>query len=538
MSILTYLFGEKKPRERGMPKMDNPPPAPMSEPRPGKVVVSGGNRRSSAPTYAGGNTLIDVAKEKAMVLTPQFRVEIIPVIRKLAYLNPDLGQALNNLVELGNTGHSIKFDASVDAKTAAKMREHLTERVKAWGDSEAGMDGLVNKLISQIAISGALSEEWVPNETLTGVENIVLVNPETIVFKYDFTKVRHLPYQKANYLAGVKDDNGGLIALNPNTYRYSSLNGDTDDPYGYPPYLTALDAVAIQQLMLGSIKFLAEKFNITGLTEILYEKPDQLSGNESQTQYTARLERFLDTARQKASEGYKDGILVGYKGDTEFKFNSVTKEMDGLVKLFELNELMVASGIKMDATMLGRGYSTSETQITVIFTKLTSQLKNIQNLIKNHLEFGYALELRLAGFKFKNITVEFKPPTAVDRLKEAQADEIEIRNQNALYIDGIISQDQYAHSRGYESPSEPKPRFIRAGIQTEEQMRQDAAAKKDTNDRKNRDKNRPRPKKLGDRSTCEHCHHKFTISPYTLKSEEYGVIECPTCTHTYIEDEN
>jgi hypothetical protein len=64
------------------------------------------------------------------------------------------------MVQLTNTGHIIKFDQKTSTDQKDKMRTHLTDVRKTWGDGVHGINGIVNKMISQIWISGALSCEW------------------------------------------------------------------------------------------------------------------------------------------------------------------------------------------------------------------------------------------------------------------------------------------------------------------------------------------------------------------------------------------
>jgi len=351
------------------------------------------------------------------------------------------------------------------------------------------MDGLVNKMISQVVISGSLANEWVPSMDLKGIKTVVLVNPENIRWGYNRKKQIYEAYQYIkSFIVTNSVDN--LKKLNPNTFKYYALNGDNDSPYGIPPYLSALDSTKTQRLMMDNIKFIVEQVGVMGFLQVTMAKPDQLPG-EKYENYITRLNTFLDDARKRVQEGYRDGITVGYKDDTEFDFKSTTRNFTGVAELFQLNELLLSSGLKMDASMLGRNYGTSETQISVIFTKLLSQLKNIQNLIKANLEYGYALELRMAGFKFNTINVVFNPSTALDELKNQQAEEIKIRNNNALYLDGIISQEQYAHNLGYETADKAEPRFLRGSVQTEAEAKAKREAGKNESDKKVRSKNKP-----------------------------------------------
>lgn len=67
------------------------------------------------------------------------------------------------------------------------MREHLRNVSKRWSKYTAGIDGLVNKFIVQLLVSGAISVEGVPNKKLTGLETILFIKPETIRFKRERT---------------------------------------------------------------------------------------------------------------------------------------------------------------------------------------------------------------------------------------------------------------------------------------------------------------------------------------------------------------
>ena len=410
---------------------------------------------------------------ESKILTPEYYIGLIPYIRKLVSINPNMSQALSNIVELGNTGHNIKFDPEVKPDQIVKMRQHLQEARKTWSYGKASADGITDKWMRQIMSSGALSVEWIPKPDLSGIQMVAAVNPETIRFSYDKRKNKYEAYQVVEGIMMDNPGNNNLNKLNENTYKYYSINGDTDLPYAIPPYLSAIDPLKTQRVMLDNIKFLMEQLGLAGFMEMLMDKPDQ-EGGESFEQYYARLDTFLDKAKERVKLGFRDGISVGYKGDTDFKFHSVSKSMGGVNEFFIMNEMLFSSGLNMDPSMMGRNYGTSESQITIVFTKLLSQLNTIQQMVAACWEYGYAMELRLAGFIFKTLTVEFNPSTALDELKYQQAEEIRIRNANQLYADGIISIEQYAQMVGYETANQAEPRYIPTSRETP----QDAAARR------------------------------------------------------------
>ena len=193
--------------------------------------------------------------------------------------------------------------------------------------------------------------------------------------------------------------------------------------------------------------------------------------------------------------------MVGFIDDHEFNFHSTTSNLQSVPETFKQNELQIANGLKTAPQFLGIGGTGTETGITVVFTKMLSQLSNVQQMVANALEYGYALELRMAGFKFNTLTVEFKASTIADDLKLQQAKEIKIRNNNALYAAGIISQDDYADDMGREKADEKEPRVpLNQEPSDDPEKKSDREKKKDDSDRRSRDKKKPVAKRK-DRDT-------------------------------------
>lgn len=123
---------------------------------------------------------------------------------------------------------------------------------------------------------------------------------------------------------------------------------------------------------------------------------------------------------------------------------------------------------------------------------MLSQLSNVQEMLSANLKFGYALELRLAGFDFKGLRVEFNPSTITDELKYQQGQEYKIRNVYNKYMFGIISIQQAADELQYDKPDQEEPRGPLDGSGQEKEERE---KDKDDSDRKVRDKNKPQPKR-------------------------------------------
>lgn len=432
---------------------------------------------------------------------PDFMFEVIPLIRKLVFHNEEFGQTAYDLTQLCNTGYRIKFDKRVHPDEVDKMRRHLVNKARVWSDGVAGIEGLINKMITQIFISGCLCNEWVIGKNLEGIDNIFLVKPETIRWGYNKRKNRWEPYQVIKHPKAPKDV---YRKLNQFTFKYYALWGEGEKPYGIPPLMTALEGLKNKKVMDKNIDHIMEQLGILGFFEAKLDKPVQ-NQNESDALYEKRLEKLLRDTKNSLKESLSEGLTVGFIEDHEFEFHSTTKNLSGVSDLYDQKLLSISKGLKHPPSFLAMKSDKSETHINIVFTKMLSQLSNIQNIIKQNLEFGFQMELRLSGFKFDFLEVEFFPSTITDDLKMQQAREIKIRNLKELYAQGIISQEDYADELGYEAPDQKEPRVeIESGVDTPggAKKKEDREKDKDKSDRKGRDKDKPQPKRK-DRDTRE-----------------------------------
>lgn len=447
--------------------------------------------RVSVPDDSSQGLVVSL-RDITNLVTPSFRSNIIPLIRDLYKVNPDMSIAIQDMFKLSNTGHTISFPNNTPEE-AKKMKEHLSIVSKRWSNYTAGINGLVNRFIVQCLTSGAISIEAVPNNKLDGISTIVFVNPENIYFRRLENGVYH-PYQKNPYT--ILNDRPDFIKLNTETYIYVGMYNDTDEPYGVPPFMAALDSIKGQHDMRINFKHIMELMGMVGFLEAKMEKPPR-EPNESVQAYRARLNNTLVKLKKNMMGGLKDGIVTGYKEDHEFKLNSTTQSLQNLEKPWAMNQQSVANGLGINSNIIGVQTSNTEGGAGILLSKMISQLKNIQMLVSHILEFIYTLELRLSGFNNKGIKVEFGTSTISDELKVQQGLEYKIRNLQALYNQGIINQQQYAWAMGYEKPDQKEPRQINNDISDIEDSakKQKREADKDKSDRKTRDKNNPMPKR-------------------------------------------
>ncbi len=439
------------------------------------------------------NTL-SILRGETELVTPSFRTDLIPIVRDLYKVNADMSITLQDMFKLSNTGHSVSFPHNTDKESNA-MELHLKEATKTWTNYTAGIDGLINKFIMQCLVGGAISIEGVPKSDLSGISTIVFVNPEDVVFKRERDGKYH-PYQ-INRTFFKKNEQ--YIKLNLSTYKYVGMYNDTDEPYGIPPFIAALESLATQRDMKINFKQIMDLAGLLGFLEVLVEKPTK-SGSENLSFYEKRLERHLMKVKRNLHNGIKDGLVVGYKEDHEFKMNSTTKDLSNLDKVWNMNQQSVANGLGGSGSLIGVQNAKTEGGAGILLSKMISQLKNIQTLVISVLEFLYILELRLAGFNCKGVNIKFNTSTISDEVKVQQGREYKIRNLKALWLQGIISQEDYALEMGYQKPDQPGPReeYLNMGIDDgldDSSKKEKREKDKDTSDRKTRTKGKVVPKR-------------------------------------------
>lgn len=458
--------------------------------QPGTVPPTGGDTSPSINKSITSEIFTQMDFKE--VLVPGFERKIIPTIRLLTRFNADFGQALYDITQLANTGIDISFDESVTPDKRQEMVSAIEDASELWCDGCAGMTGLITKMMSQLMVGGAISNEWVLNSNLRGVGNIVFLNPEEVAWVREGN--RYKPYQlRVGYrITDKKMGTDSLNKLNPSTYKYFALGGDEDSPYGIPPYLTGLDPIGTQGDMMKNMKFIMKNLGMLGYLNVLVEKPE-IGDDESDDDYKKRLDRILTETKESMDRGLADGISVGYKNDHEFEFQATNKNMGNFDTAWQTNELQVASGLKFDAAFLGRSYNTSETSITILFTKMMSQLTSIQELVSKNLSFGFKLHLLSLGYQVKKVKVTFNKSTITDSLKYQQAEEIKIRNASKLYADGIDSIDDYAKRIGRNKADQREPRIplIQTGTPDEVAKKKKRKGQKQDAQKKTTDKKNP-----------------------------------------------
>ena len=255
-------------------------------------------------------------------VSPVIDFEMLKCLKTLWLTNPDLSQYVANIVHLGNSGHQIVIDAA-SASIAETALTRIDEAASRTYRTGAGIDGLINAYLAQIAWSGALSSEDVVDFGRRRVEQTVIVPVEQIRFR--FVEGSYVPYQHPSTFLGLAQSPLGGIALNPETYRYLAAQTIENSPYAKPPASAAVAAITGPQSdMLENITWIARKLGILGLVSVACTPPPK-QPNEDQDSYNRRAQKYLASVRKVLAANFNKGLLVHYR-DQQMQHSNVASD--------------------------------------------------------------------------------------------------------------------------------------------------------------------------------------------------------------------
>lgn len=387
---------------------------------------------------------------------------------RLSKDNHDVSMAVNNVVALANTNVTIQFDDGVSDAQASEMMDYLRKSEKSY--YKGGRPMLVNSLLRQLAITGALSAEPQPNKKVNGIGNVMLLSPKWVYFQWDNELYDYVPYQQdtiigLSYPKYTSYATGAYHRLNPNTYEYIAISRDEDKPYAIPPIISALRSVCVEDKMLDNLAAIVKRLGLLGFLEIVAAAPERIKSangqrGETDQEYQDRVHAYLQSLKPEVEKSFANGYVVGLKQmigqkevKTDFKLQPTTNDTAGAKGLIELIQVIKSTGLKQNPVFLGKNFSTTEALAKVLLIIFTAQLTNYQEAVSQFLEKTYLLDLRLAGYKVESVNVTMDKPMLQDTKTQYEGLNQRFVYNQALYKQGLINQQQFAQREGLSSPA-------------------------------------------------------------------------------------
>lgn len=377
--------------------------APSSTPTPEPIKKSRVSPRISLPG-TGHAGQIEIPRG--------FSLRDIPKLRQIGIADEDIAGAIRDLQVLAIPGYRIR----VAGRSASKALADLNLVKDTW--FQGGFDSLLNNQIFELTVAGASSIEWYPDKSKSGVGGAAVVPAESIQIRRPEDVVGPLEYWQIG--------NRSPIMLNSLTYRYLPVITIGDNPIGIPLMYSSMNALTRKAGMLSNIDRMLKVLGLTGIVHagVPIPKPEDLGYNsEEDPNYQTHVVNQLSQVRDLLFQGEEQGILVTPLG-TEVNVLSPARDIAAAMTGWIDNEHRVWSGARTMPFMRGRSESLSETWAKVAYPIIMAEAKNLQNIVKNQIEFGLNLHLRLRGYNAV-ASIEFLTAESPFREVDARASKVE-----------------------------------------------------------------------------------------------------------------
>lgn len=427
----------------------------------GKGLKMGGVTSAALGPDSGtpnSNRRINRLFQQYAPLSYQLPWEVLDYVEILATYNPDYSQAVENIKMLANSGHELMVEAGSELQRN-RIKDYLETKARTIQEPHGGIDGVIDKLLDQGAVFGAMCGEWVLSDDLKEVVDFADISPKKIRFFWLEEEQKFAPFQKVNgQQAREAEQNGqevrnNCVRLNEETFHYYAFDAAPESPYGTPPFLAALENIAIQRDMVHNMAQIVKKIGLLGMIDLTVERLQPQNG-EDDDEYADRAGKYLDDYVSVAEEMVRDGGLVHFD-DVQAQMMQLGGNAAGATNIHKANEEMVFSGLKSMPSVQGRSYSTTETYAGVAYDIILRNTRKYQRAVKRLIEHGYWLMATMAGLQPTSIKLEFKENRSLNRQQEAIAQKTEIQNAFTKWVLGIIDQMGVAQELGYSSPKIP-----------------------------------------------------------------------------------
>lgn len=376
-------------------------------------------------------------------------MENLKVIRDL---NPDASMAIWNFLRLANSGHELaayKPSGAVDQRATDYINDLARTSARLYG---GGVDQLINVLLLTGFTQGAIALEVELSDNLREVNEFHAVDPVTLDF-------RRNPDTNEPELVQKQSD-GQYKVLNQETVFYFPFDPDVADPHGRSPILPILQIIFFQLEVLRDLKKVIhhqghQRFDIKVLEEAIIENmPDdiKLQGPDSVRSFVMGYVQDIQNQMQQLEPDddffHTDSVEIDMAG------GAIGGSMDA-TRVIDIINQQVVTALKQLPILLGRNEGSTETHSTVQWQIYVAGIESIQRGIKRILEKAYNVALQVGGFQ-ATAKLTFDSLQVTDRLKDAQAEEVETRTKIQQINQGWIDNDEAANEIvGHDAVSEP-----------------------------------------------------------------------------------
>jgi hypothetical protein len=388
------------------------------------------------------------------------RISAVQLVEYLADISPDVSRALFDFLRECNAGWELDAlvpgTEDVDPRAQAALDGHMATLGALYGTPDVP----INRLFIAAWLRGALLGELVLDANGHDFVDLATPDPAIARFKPVSDPVRGTVHQLGQM------QGGRWVAFDRPTISYIPVDPLPGSPYGRPLVAPAL---FVTLFLIGLLHDLRRVIAQQGYPRLDISIDLEKLANEMQAQEVAAQQRqaFVDAIVRQVADYY-----AGLEPDMAFVHTDLTalnrpvgtvdtQSLGGLGPVIEALERMAVRALKTMPFMMAISESNTETQANRQFEQHAIAIRAMQHLVETQLGRLFTLGLQAEGV-VATVRMRFAENRRSERLRYAQAEQVEIANERAKYAAGWTSQDEGAQAITGHDADRPEPRQMLA----------------------------------------------------------------------------
>lgn len=385
------------------------------------------------------------------------RISPLKLAELLADISPDVSRALFDFLRECNAGWTLRAlvpgTEDEDAQAQAALDAIMATLTAIYGTP----DDRINRLFIAAWLRGAVMAELVLDDDGRTFVDLATPDPSIARFRQVTDPKRGTVYELGQMQAGR-----GWVSFDRPTISYIPVDPMPGSPYGRPLVAPAL---FVTLFLIGLLHDLRRVIAQQGYPRLDIAIDLEKLANEMQAQNIAPQQRqaFVNAIVDQVAAYYAtlepDAAFVHTDLTTLNRpvGTTDTESLGGLGPVIEALERMAVRALKTTPFMMAISESTTETQANRQFEQHMVAIRSMQHLVETQLSRLFGLALQAQGI-VATVEMRFAENRRSERLRYAQAEQIEIANEREKYAAGWTSQDEGSQAITGHDAEEREPR--------------------------------------------------------------------------------
>lgn len=390
------------------------------------------------------------------------RIEPMRLLEMLSDLSPDVSRALFDWLRLLNPGWTVEAFNPGGETPNVRAQAIVDGFLDRLADTYGAVDVLIGRLMISGYLRGAFMAELVMADNGRDAVDLATPDPATARFRRIVDPVRGDVWQLGQY-QGAK-----FVPLDRPTVRYLPIDSFPGSPYGRAPAAAGLFSTLFLIGLMHDLRRVVAQQGYPRLDiAVLFEKLTELMPADLrddpeafETWVSSAITEIKDTyASLKPDDAYIHLDMIEMNRPVGTVSADALGAIDGLIQALER---MSVRALKTAPFMMGVQESTTETQSNRQWEAMLQNVKALQHLCEQLLEYLLRLAVQAQGIQAV-VRFRFAENRASEMFRDQQTRAILIDNTTREYLMGWIDQKEAAQRVTGHAPALPEPLAVPAG---------------------------------------------------------------------------